>query len=457
MTRSLIVGLGREGLALARYLRGRGDDVCVCERSDASALAADAATLTTLGVPLIAGNDHPDLALFDTVYVNPAVPKEAPVVRDARSRGIRVSALTDLFFEVCPAGIAGITGSNGKTTTTTMLGLMAQAGGFTTHVGGNIGRPLLNEAAAMSPSDWVVLEMSSFQLEWLEASPRIAVVTNVTPNHLDRHRTMEAYAEAKLHIVRYQRPGDVAVLHADDPYAPLFSREAGGRVLYFSLVSAPSDGAVLEGEVLCIRHGGMSVPVCARRDLRIPGLHNVANALAAMAAADVIGVCPTAMRDALRAFSGVPHRLELVRTLDGVSYYNDSIATTPDRATAALAAVDGPVVIILGGHDKDLPWEAFSRMAAQRCRAALVIGEAQDLIAGHLAEAVRATPGGLLALDAVECCHDLERAVAGTQRWVRPGDAVLLSPGCASYDQFVNFEERGVRFRQLVEALHGNY
>jgi len=457
LTRSLIVGLGREGLALARYLRGRGDDVCVCERSDASALAADAATLTTLGVPLIAGNDHPDLALFDTVYVNPAVPKEAPVVRDARSRGIRVSALTDLFFEVCPAGIAGITGSNGKTTTTTMLGLMAQAGGFTTHVGGNIGRPLLNEAAAMSPSDWVVLEMSSFQLEWLEASPRIAVVTNVTPNHLDRHRTMEAYAEAKLHIVRYQRPGDVAVLHADDPYAPLFSREAGGRVLYFSLVSAPSDGAVLEGEVLCIRHGGMSVPVCARRDLRIPGLHNVANALAAMAAADVIGVCPTAMRDALRAFSGVPHRLELVRTLDGVSYYNDSIATTPDRATAALAAVDGPVVIILGGHDKDLPWEAFSRMAAQRCRAALVIGEAQDLIAGHLAEAVRATPGGLLALDAVECCHDLERAVAGTQRWVRPGDAVLLSPGCASYDQFVNFEERGVRFRQLVEALHGNY
>jgi len=453
----LIVGLGREGLALARYLRGRGDDVTVCERRDVSALAAEAGTLAALGVELIAGSDHPDLTTFQSVFVNPAVSKDAPVVQDARSRGKRISALTDLFFDACPAHIAGITGSNGKTTTTTLLGLMVQAGGFTTHVGGNIGRPLLNEAASMSQDDWVILEMSSFQLEWLEASPQIAVVTNLTANHLDRHHTMDEYAEAKLHIVRYQQPGDVAVLNAQDPYAPLFSLEAGGRVLYFSLESAPSAGAVLEGEMLCLRHGGTSMPVCARRDLRVLGLHNVANALAAMVAADIVGVPPTAMRDAIRAFSGVPHRLELVRSLDGVHYYNDSIATSPDRAAAALAAIDGPAVIILGGHDKNLPWGAFSRMVVQRCTAALLIGEAQDLIAAHLTEAVCAAPSGRLTLDAVERCGDLERAVAGAQRRARAGDAVLLSPGCASYDQFLNFEERGTRFRQLVEALDGGH
>ena len=318
------------------------------------------------------------------------MPKDVPVVADAeRERGIPISALTDLFFQVCPARIVGITGSNGKTTTTTLLGLMLTAGGFNTHVGGNIGRPLLNEALDMHASDWVVLEMSSFQLEWLEASPEIAIVTNLTPNHLDRHHSMEEYAEAKLRIVRYQDPGDTVVLHLEDRYAPLFAKAARGRVLYFSLDSAPSEGAVLEGEMLSIRRGGNSVPVCVRQELRVPGRHNVANALAAIAAADVIGVPPAAMREAIMRFAGVPHRLELVRTHAGVRYYNDSIATSPDRAQAALAAVAGPVVLILGGHDKDLPWQALCRDAVARCRAVLLIGEAQDLIAGHLAAARR--------------------------------------------------------------------
>ncbi|MDB5057447.1 MAG: UDP-N-acetylmuramoylalanine--D-glutamate ligase, partial [Chloroflexi bacterium] len=211
LSKSLIVGLGREGMALAQYLTARGDDVTVCEGRSLPELGADAQKLSALGAGLIAGNDHPDLTPYDVLYLNPAVSKEAPVVRDAQLRGIKVSALTDLFFEVCPAHIAGITGSNGKTTTTTLLGLMLQAGGITTHVGGNIGRPLLNEAASMGKDDWVVLEMSSFQLEWLEASPEVAVVTNLTPNHLDRHHTMDEYAAAKLHIAQYQRPGDTLI------------------------------------------------------------------------------------------------------------------------------------------------------------------------------------------------------------------------------------------------------
>jgi UDP-N-acetylmuramoylalanine--D-glutamate ligase len=456
LTQALVVGLGREGLALARYLRGRGQDVAVCDGRARGDLGADAAILDELGVQLIAGDDRPDLAPFDILYLNPAVPKNVPIVGDARARGLPITALTDVFFQVCPAHIVGITGSNGKTTTTTLLGLMLKHGGITTHVGGNIGRPLLNEAAAMSADDWVVLEMSSFQLEWLEASPELAVVTNVTPNHLDRHRTMDEYVEAKLRIVRYQRPGDTVILHAEDRYAPRFAEAAGGRVLYFSLESAPSEGAVLEGEMLSIRHDRHSVPVCTRQDLQVPGRHNVANALAAIAAAGVVGVTPGAMRQAILGFSGVPHRLELIRTVAGVRYYNDSIATSPDRAQAALAAVSGPVVLILGGHDKDLPWQALCRDAVNRCRAVLLIGEAQDLIAGHLADALRAKPGGLLTKANVIGCGDLEHAVRRAERLAQAGDAVLLSPACASYDQFRNFEARGLHFRYLVEALHGD-
>lgn len=457
MTHALVIGLGREGLALARYLTARGTSVTVADGRDAAALGADAARLATLGARLIAGSDHPDLAGYDVLYLNPAVSKEAPVVRDARARGLPISALTDLFFAACPAHIAGVTGSNGKTTTTTLLGRMVEAGGFTTYVGGNIGRPLLNETTEMRPDDWVILEMSSFQLEWLRASPRVAVVTNLTPNHLDRHHTMDEYAAAKLPIVAHQRADDCAILNADDAYAALFARHAGGRVLYWSLASAPADGAALEGDMLAIRHGGASEPVCARGDLRVPGRHNVANALAAIAAAGQIGVPIAAMREALRAFTGVPHRLELVRVLDDVAFYNDSIATSPDRALAALRAIARPAVLILGGHDKDLPWEALCREAAARCRAALLIGEATDLIAGHLDRALRDEPMGMLQPANVVRCGDLERAVALALRLALPGDAVLLSPGCASYDQFLNFEERGERFRRLVGALHGHH
>ncbi len=456
MAGSLIVGLGREGLALTRFLRDSGTDVTVCDGRSAADLGRAADEALALGATLVTGNDCPDLSPFDVAYVNPAVPKDAPVVQAALARGIRVSALTDVFFDICPAPIVGITGSSGKTTTTTMLGLMLEAAGFMAHVGGNIGRPLLNEAGGMRADDWVVLEMSSFQLEWLAASPRIAVVTNVTPNHLDRHRTMEEYVAAKLHIVQYQRGDDLAVLNAQDRYAPRFARAAGGRVLYFSLESAPSDGAVLEGEMLCIRRGGISVPVCSRHEMRVPGLHNVANALAAIAAADEVGAGVDAMRDVLGRFAGVPHRLEFVRTLRGVRYYNDSIATTPDRAQAALDAVDGPLVLILGGHDKDLPWLAFCRGAAARCRAVLLIGEAQDLIGRHFREVLGDGQSHVLDAENVRPCGDLEKAVQAAWTMAQAGDAVLLSPGCASYDQYANYEVRGARFRELVGSLGGD-
>lgn len=308
----------------------------------------------------------------------------------------------------------------------------------------------------MRADDWVVLEMSSFQLEWLQTSPTVAVVTNLTPNHLDRHHSMEEYFQAKAPIVAFQYGEDCAILNADDSYAARFAEKTRGRVLYFSLASAPIDGAALEGDMLALRRGGSSVVVCAQSELRVPGRHNVANALAAIAAADQMGVPVDAMREVLRAFKGVAHRLEMVRSLDDVVYYNDSIATSPDRALAGLRAVARPLVLILGGHDKQLPWMELCRAAVARCRAVLLIGEAQELIAAELAAALRDLPVALLRPEAVVRSGDLEQAVADAARLAQPGDAVLLSPGCASYDQFRNFEQRGSRFRELVGALHGH-
>jgi UDP-N-acetylmuramoylalanine--D-glutamate ligase len=455
MSRVLIIGLGREGLALAQYLTARGETVTVADGRAPETLGTGAAQLAAVGARLIAGDDHPDLSGYDMLYLNPAVSKEAPVVADALRRALPVSALTDLFFTICPARIIGITGSNGKTTTTTLVGEMIRTAGLPVHVGGNIGRPLLNEAALMHPTDWVVLEMSSFQLEWLQASPQIAVVTNLTPNHLDRHHSMEEYFRAKAPIVAHQQPADCAILNADDGYAARFAEQAGGRVLYFSLVSAPADGAALEGDVLAIRRGGHTEAVCVQADVRIPGRHNLANALAAIAAANQIGVPPAAMHEVLRTFQGVPHRLEVVRTIDAVVYYNDSIATSPDRTLAALQALSRPIVLILGGHDKQLPWDDLCRVACARCRAVLMIGEATSLIATAFAHALQAGPPGLLQPEHVRACGDLEQAVTQAARLAQPGDAVLLSPGCASYDQYRNFEERGEHFRNAVGVLHG--
>ncbi|MEA3309371.1 MAG: UDP-N-acetylmuramoyl-L-alanine--D-glutamate ligase, partial [Chloroflexota bacterium] len=356
------------------------------------------------------------------------------------------------FLRRCPVPVLGITGSAGKTTTTALVGAMAREAGFTTWVGGNIGYPLINELPAIAPEDRVVLELSSFQLEIMETSPQVAGVLNITPNHLDRHGTMDAYIAAKARIVMHQRSDDVAVLGYDDPYTRALAAQTVAQVRYFSGETAVEHGAFLRGAALLLRRAGHEEIVCQRAAIRLRGYHNVLNVLAASALADAIGVPVAAMRRAIGAFTGVEHRLEEVRRRRSVLWINDSIATAPERVLAALDSFEEPLVLLAGGRDKDLPWEKFARRVVERVRVLILFGEAQPLIEEHVRQAgeVSATPG---ALEKLICAETLERAIAEAARVALPGEVVLLSPGGTSFDAFRDFVARGERFRALVGEL----
>jgi UDP-N-acetylmuramoylalanine--D-glutamate ligase len=445
--RAVVVGLAREGTDLARFLATRGAEVRATDRRTADELGPALEALHGLPVTYALGG-HPVELLdgADAVYLSPGVPPELPLVEEARRRGLRLTSATELFLERCPAPIVGITGSSGKTTTTALTGEVFRQAGRTVFVGGNIGVPLLGQLGEITPAAWVVLELSSFQLEPLRRSPHIAAITNITPNHLDRHPSMEAYAVAKFQIVAHQQPTDWAILNAEDPWLA----EAPGRArrLGFRLGAAPADyeGAYLDGDWLALRRDGSTTRVAPRAALRLRGRHNLANALCVSAIAAAAGIEPPAVEAAFRSFNGVPHRLEVVAEVGGVQYVNDSIATSPERSIAALESFDAPIVLLAGGRDKRLPWDRWAEVVGQRVRHLVLLGEATALIA----DAARAHGAAAVPRHQVET---LDAAVARASELARPGDVVLLSPGCTSYDQFQNFEERGARFRALVQAL----
>jgi UDP-N-acetylmuramoylalanine--D-glutamate ligase len=357
--------------------------------------------------------------------------------------------------------VVGITGSAGKTTTTALAAAMLRRGqACPVFVGGNIGQPLLERVHEISPDAWVVLELSSFQLEWLRMSPLIAAVTNITPNHLDRHETMDAYIAAKAHIVAHQGAGAVAVLNRDDPNSAALARHTPARVLFFSLSctdQVPVDGALLDGDRLVLIDDGQRVVLCRAGELRVPGRHNVANALAAACIAHACGVgSPHAIGDAVRRFRGVPHRLQLVEEIRDVRFYDDSIATSPARTLAALAALNRPLVVILGGRDKHVPWDELARAAVQRCRGAVLIGEAAPLVRRALEGALAACPARLLRRAMIVDETTMAGAVARAAHMAQPGDAVVLAPGCASYDMYRDYEERGDDFAREVRRRAGH-
>jgi UDP-N-acetylmuramoylalanine--D-glutamate ligase len=441
-----VIGLAREGTDLARFLVGEGARVLVNDLRSPEALADRRAELADLPIEYVLGG-HPFEPTLDAdiLYVSPGVPPELPLLAVARARGIPISSGTRLFFERCPAPIVGITGSSGKTTTTTLVGRIFEQAGRHTYVGGNIGVPLLGKLPEIGPEAWVILELSSFQLEPMDVSPHIAAVTNITPNHLDRHPSMEAYTNAKAQIVQHQRHNDLAILNADDPGSSTL--RPGGQVIRFSL-QRRVEGAYLDGETLILDRGGERQVICGRADLRAPGLHNVANVLTACAVASAAGVEVGAMRAAATAFTGVRHRLELIAEIDGVQYVNDSIATAPERSMAGLAVYAGshtPVVLLAGGRDKHLPMADWGQMIAESARAVVTFGE----MAEQVEDAVRSAG---LSFDSVHRAGTVDRAVAIAQTVARPGDVVLLSPGGTSYDQYQDFEQRGDHFAAVVRA-----
>ncbi len=450
----VILGLARQGKALARFYAEQGWRVTISDTRTPEALQDVLHELSDLSLNYVLGG-HP-LSLLDDCNLfctSGGVPFDLPIVQEAARRGIPLSNDAQEFMVRCPAPIVGITGSAGKTTTTTLVGRMLAEAGFTTWVGGNIGNPLIGDLAAIRPTDRVVMELSSFQLELMRVSPPIAGVLNITPNHLDRHKTMDAYIAAKANIVTHQSADDIAVLGYDEPNAHGLAALTPAQVRYFSGTVEIDEGAFLQGNTLVLRRGGQESAVCERGDLHIRGYHNALNALAAITLADATGAPGEALRRAIAAFDGVEHRLEIVRRKAGVLWVNDSIATAPERVLAALHSFDEPLILLAGGRDKDLPWPEFAQIAVQRVRAIVLFGEAADLIHGHIEAALAGAERSNVVLEEVVAAGDLENAVYEAARRAQPGDVVLLSPGGTSFDAFRDFAERGERFRELVFAL----
>lgn len=451
--RVTIIGLAREGTALAQFLVEQGATVTASDLRSAEALADSLVALEGLPIRFVLGS-HPEHILeVDTLFVSPGVPLEAPIVAEARRRGVPISSETQLFTRLCPAPIVGITGSSGKTTTTALVGEMMKVSGFRTWVGGNIGQPLIGYLSQIEPGDRVVMELSSFQLEIMRWSPPIAAILNITPNHLDRHLSMEAYIAAKENILRYQGASDVAVLGYDNPVTRDLAERCRGRVLFFSQHHPVVEGACLWDERIIVRLTGQEWDVCATDDIRLLGGHNVDNVLAACALAAAAGAGAEALASAVTSFTGVAHRLELVRELNGVRYYNDSIATTPERTVAALRSFDAPIILLAGGRDKHLPWQEMAELTLRRVRHLVLFGEAAPIIERAVTQSRKDLPPSATTMEGVQRVTTLEEAMTVAARLARPGDVVLLAPGGTSFDAFRDFAERGERFRKLVEAL----
>jgi UDP-N-acetylmuramoylalanine--D-glutamate ligase len=390
------------------------------------------------------------------VCVSGGVPFELPLIQAAYQREIPITNDAILFLERCPAKVIGITGSAGKTTTTTLTGEMCKQAGIKTWVGGNIGHVLLDDLVDIQPDDVVVMELSSFQLEISDVSPPIAAILNITPNHLDRHESMDNYIQAKSHIYLHQNTNDLFVFGRDDLVATTCSDKAKGHLASFSIQQLVSDGACMVGNRLMLMGNcsptGMAKMICEQGDIQLRGAHNLKNILAACALAGSAGIPVEAMREAIINFRGVPHRLEVIADIQGVKWINDSIATSPERVIAALQSFKEPLILLAGGRDKHLPWEDLARLAVARCKGVICFGEYGEAIAEHIRRASslaanEQTPKIFLT-------ELLDDAVHEAANMSRSGDVVLLSPGCTSYDAYRDFEARGEHFRKLVERLY---
>ena len=412
--------------------------------SDPLAAVADCDPRLSLG-----DNRIEDSEGADAVFVSQGVPADLPALRAARRAEVPISSMSQLFLERCPAPVAGITGSSGKTTTTALAGAMLDAAGLDHVIGGNIGVGLLGLLEEIEPETKVVVELSHTQLELVDQSPQLACVTNVTPNHLDQF-SWASYVDLKRRVFQFQGQDDLAIFNLDDEVCAGFVEEAPGRVAYTSMTrELPGDGALLADGSVVRRDGGEDHPLLRRDEIALRGDHNVANVLSAAAITTRLGVSDKAIAEAARSFSGVPHRLEPVATVRDVVYVNDSIATTPERTIAGLRSFEEPIVLLLGGRDKHLPLREMATLAVERCRAIVAFGDAGDLFA----DAVREARDGDTPL--VDRVDDVPAAVRRAAELAQAGDVVLFSPAGTSFDAYRTFEARGADFRAAVSGLEG--
>ena len=442
-----VIGIGVSNTPLLRRLLAEGIAVTACDRSSREKLGPLADELEAAGATLPLGEGYLDGLTQDVIFRTPGLRPDVPQLLAAQRQGSTLTSEMEVFFQVCPCHMIAVTGSDGKTTTTTIIAELLKAAGRTVHVGGNIGQPLLCQADDMEPEDWAVLELSSFQLMTMDRSPHIAVVTNLAPNHLDIHKDMAEYVAAKENIFRYQRPGDIAVFNQDNDITRQQAWRAVGTVRLFSRRSEPEEGVFLRGEEILCRHNGQERRIMTTADIRLPGDHNVENYMAAIAAVE--GLVPDGIiRDFARTFNGVEHRIELVRTYHGVRYYNDSIASSPSRTIAGLRSFPEQVILIAGGYDKHIPFDVLGPEIVEHVKLLVLCGAT----AGKIRAAVEQAPGYRPDHPEILEVTPFQRAVEAARDRAQPGDVVTLSPACAAFDQFKNFMERGKTFKAIVNG-----
>ncbi|MGD0096537.1 MAG: UDP-N-acetylmuramoyl-L-alanine--D-glutamate ligase [Terracidiphilus sp.] len=442
----LVVGLGKSGLAAALFLRRRGAQVTVSDVRSADQLAKEIPALIEAGIMVEAGGHG--LLTFrrqDLIVVSPGVPLDTPELAQVKSFGLPVIGELELAARFLKGHTLAVTGSNGKTTTTTLLGEILEASGLPTLVGGNIGVPVISLIDQSTDESWSVLEVSSFQLEsTVEFHPQIAVILNITPDHLDRHGSFENYSAAKERIFARQTAEDCLVLNADNTRAADAAHRSSAKVYWFSIEHSVTRGAFLEQGFVVYRgaENAAAEKIIPARAIPLKGTHNVENVLAAVCAARLAGVPADVIRRAIENFRAVEHRLEYVATRHGVEFYNDSKATNVDATAKAVAAFSGGIHLILGGKDKGSDYTELSELLRERASAVYTIGSAAAKIESHLRGVV-----------SIHSCETLDKAVHVAASAARPGEIVLLAPACSSFDQFENYEQRGRVFKQLVKDL----
>ena len=442
-----VIGIGVSNTPLLRLLLREKIQVTACDKRDRASLGALAQELESGGCRLQLGENYLQGLTQDVIFRTPGLRPDVPELLKAREQGSRITSEMEVFFSVCPCTLLAVTGSDGKTTTTTIIAELLKAAGKTVHVGGNIGNPLLCQADEMRPEDYAVLELSSFQLMTMTQSPHIAVVTNLAPNHLDMHKGMEEYVAAKENIFRYQKAGDMAVFNLDNDITREQGSRAVGQVRYFSRREEPENGVFLRGEEIISRQSGRERVIMTTEDIRLPGVHNIENYMAAIAAVD--GLVPDeVIREFARSFNGVEHRIELVRTYHGVRFYNDSIASSPSRTIAGLRSFKEKVILIAGGYDKHIPFDVLGPEVVEHVKLLVLCGATAEKIRTAVERADGYRPGHPEIVEITP----FERAVEFTRDHAKPGDVVTLSPACAAFDQFKNFMERGKTFKAIVNG-----
>lgn len=444
--RVAVIGIGVSNLPLLQLLLKAGIDVTACDKKNRAALGPLAAELEAAGCRLQLGDSYLDGLDHDVIFRTPGL--HPRYLEAAKARGCVVTSEMEVFFNVCPCPILAVTGSDGKTTTTTIIARLLQAAGHTVHLGGNIGRPLLSEAETIRPSDWAVVELSSFQLLTMRKSPQIAVLTNLAPNHLDIHTDMAEYINAKAALLDYQGRDCTAVCNWDNDITRDLSKRSPGKVYYFTRNSAEISlqGCFLRRDAIWYRDEAGEREVLPLKDILLPGVHNVENYMAAICA--IQGLAPDhVIREFARTFAGVEHRIELVRERRGVRWYNDSIASSPSRTMAGLRSFPSKVILIAGGKDKGVSYAPLGPVINDHVK--------RLILCGATAQAIREAAVGAENYAGMEITEasDYQEAVSTASEQARPGDVVILSPASTSFDRFKNFEERGRVFKELVWAL----